>query len=654
MTKIFTLWTIQVLYLLLATPTWLCQGAHILAVMPSVWKSHYLFGHYILTQLVEQHNHTVTLISPYEMDNLTRGNMTKEKFREIKVEGLLNNWLEMGLSFDLQEMHDKSVMEHFTRLMYATTSNTDNLLQNSQVREMLQSPQKFDLLIVDLFLSDALLGLSFYYQIPTMVLSPSGSNTWLNQRFGNPQNAALDPSNFLPYAKDMTFWQRCVNTLMAMFEKLTYSFFHMISQQAVYTKHFEPLCQLANWCKELPHHKELTENLSLALINTHPVLQYPRAFLPNMLSIAGIHLKTTEEQLELPNHIREFIEKANQGVIYMSFGANIYDFPSEKLQLFFDVFETLPDMRFIIKYDEPDSLPLTLNISKQILLNNWWPQQAILAYKNVKIFITSGGFMSITEALFYEKYILAIPITPEQCVLTEKLSKQNAAYKLNYNDLAYDQLMYAIQQLLQDKSQYQSSVLELKQQLLQNLDHLSPLTRTLNAIEMTLASNGLDYLKPHSHHLNFWNSILIDVMFTLILGLLAILAIPFLLTSCILKRSYQNQTKLNLLNQQQNNHRYYCKVNDFLTSTTPPRNCGNNKKQHKENTEDNMDVLMRPMGSKRRNSDVNSKKRKRLSSNSSSSCCNCSVSSSSAPTTPLAKRESPFFDQVSGDNVKDI
>src|SRR5512142_1821546 len=110
MTKIFTLWNIQFLYLILANPSWLCQGAHILAVMPSVWKSHYLFGHYILTQLVEQHNHTVTLISPYEMDNLTRGNMTKEKCREIKVEGLLNNWLEMGLSFDLQEMHDKSVM----------------------------------------------------------------------------------------------------------------------------------------------------------------------------------------------------------------------------------------------------------------------------------------------------------------------------------------------------------------------------------------------------------------------------------------------------------------------------------------------------------------------------------------------------------------
>lgn len=155
--KFKTWWCLHVLSYFFITSPLPGQGAHILAVLPSVWKSHYLFGHHILNQLVEKNNHTVTLISPYEME-VTGGCMSAEKFREIKIEGLLNNWIEMGLSFDLEEMHLKSVMEHFTRLMYATTSNTDGILQNSKVREMLQSQQKFDLLIIDLFLSDALLG----------------------------------------------------------------------------------------------------------------------------------------------------------------------------------------------------------------------------------------------------------------------------------------------------------------------------------------------------------------------------------------------------------------------------------------------------------------------------------------------------------------
>ena len=93
--------------------------------------------------------------------------------------------------------------------------------------------------------------------------------------------------------------------------------------------------------------------------------------------------------------------------------------------------------------------------------------------------------MSITEALYHEKSILAIPITPEQYVLSEKLSQQNAAYKLNYQDLTYDQLMYALQQLLTDKTQ-QLKVKQLKQQLIKNLDKATPLQQTFNAIELAL------------------------------------------------------------------------------------------------------------------------------------------------------------------------
>lgn len=133
-----------------------CHGIHILAVLPSVWKSHYLFGHHLMQQIVEHKNYSVTLISPYEGGGDGNNQAYDPRLREIKVDGLLENWSEMGLAFDIDEMHTKSVMEHFTRLMYATTSNTDLFLKYAL--EQLNSEQHFDLLVVDLFLSDALLG----------------------------------------------------------------------------------------------------------------------------------------------------------------------------------------------------------------------------------------------------------------------------------------------------------------------------------------------------------------------------------------------------------------------------------------------------------------------------------------------------------------
>lgn len=82
------------------------------------------------------------------------------RIREIRIEDqdLKQNWLDMGMSFEAEQMHAQSVMERFTRMIYAGTTNVDLLLSDAQVQKLLTSGEKFDLLIVDLFLSDALLG----------------------------------------------------------------------------------------------------------------------------------------------------------------------------------------------------------------------------------------------------------------------------------------------------------------------------------------------------------------------------------------------------------------------------------------------------------------------------------------------------------------
>lgn len=135
-------------------------GANILAVLPSVWRSHYLFGRRLLQQLVAgPQNHSVTLISPHAL-SATDAGAALYRIREIRIEDqdLKQNWLDMGMSFEAEQMHAQSVMERFTRMIYAGTTNVDLLLSDAQVQKLITSGEKFDLLIVDLFLSDALLG----------------------------------------------------------------------------------------------------------------------------------------------------------------------------------------------------------------------------------------------------------------------------------------------------------------------------------------------------------------------------------------------------------------------------------------------------------------------------------------------------------------
>lgn len=100
-------------------------------------------------------NHSVTLISPH-----AAAEPALEGIREIRIEDqdLNQNWLDMGMSFEAEQMHAQSVMERFTRMIYAGTTNVDLVLSDAQVRKLLTSGEHFDLLIVDLFLSEALLG----------------------------------------------------------------------------------------------------------------------------------------------------------------------------------------------------------------------------------------------------------------------------------------------------------------------------------------------------------------------------------------------------------------------------------------------------------------------------------------------------------------
>ncbi|XP_036326097.1 UDP-glycosyltransferase UGT4-like [Rhagoletis pomonella] len=526
--------TLSLLHLLSALPC-LVYGVNVLAVLPSVWKSHYLFGRRLLQQLVEtQTNYSVTLISPHAQEYPVQKNI-----REIHIEGLLENWEETGLPFDVEQARLSSILEHFTRLMYAGASNVDILLGDEKFRRLVNSGEEFDLLVVDLFLSDSLLCLAHFYQIPTVVISPTGANTWLNQMIGNPQSSALDPSIFLPYSERMNIWQRSVNTLMGLFEKLTYNFFYMISHEAVYRKHFQTLNHLAD--TNLPHHRDLTKNLSLVLINSHPIVQYPRAYLPNVLEIAGAHLHGVPQQIELPAHIAYFIETAPAGAVYISLGADArtVDLAREKLDELVDVMSYLTNYNFLLKWEDRK---FYTDLPKNVMIADWWPQEAILAHLKVKVFISACGLMSIIESINGLTPILAIPIFPDQEVNARRLKKLGIALTHSFDTIEFTPIMNKIIELATNPN-YGLQVTE-KRKLL-NSNFGTPMARSIHYIDLILNSaGGGDFLKSHANELNFMRAELVDVLAIIFLGLFVIIAVPFSVTCCILRRSYINQTAL--------------------------------------------------------------------------------------------------------------
>lgn len=150
--------------------------------------------------------------------------------------------------------------------------------------------------------------------------------------------------------------------------------------------------------------------------------------------------------------------------------------------------------------------------------------------------------MSIIESINGLTPMLAIPIVPEQEVSARRLQQLGIGQMISFDAFTYDALSLNIQKLATHRN-YALQVAEMR--LLLNSTYGTPIARSIHYIELVLKSaGGGDFLKSHANELNFMRSELVDVLAIIVLGLFVIIAVPFLVTCCILRSSYINQTAL--------------------------------------------------------------------------------------------------------------
>lgn len=89
----------------------------------------------------------------------------------------------------------------------------------------------------------------------------------------------------MPYLDDMTFSQRWLNTLIATYDYVMRQLIYFPSEEELARKYFGHL-------GPLPTVRELVNNVSLVLANTHRALAPPR---PSMPSIFILHMHSMEE-----------------------------------------------------------------------------------------------------------------------------------------------------------------------------------------------------------------------------------------------------------------------------------------------------------------------------------------------------------------------
>ncbi|XP_035916783.1 UDP-glycosyltransferase UGT5-like [Anopheles stephensi] len=487
-------WTVTAVLLVMVyacTVSGPVEGAKILAIFPTSSRSHYIVGS-ALTKELARRGHEVFVINPFPQKKPLKN------YHDIDVTGSAD--IVKDLVPNLLAMADQSIWESITLTYKFGQILTNYTLQHPNVKKLIASNEKFDLIIMESFLNDAHLGFAHHFKAPCLVMSTFGASRWTNDMVGTPSPISYVPHPFLSFTDRMSFVQRIGNMLMAIMDTILGHTLDFPVQSAMYEASFpDPKPPL----EELRRHA-----VSLVLLNNHFSLSYPRPYVPNMIEVGGMHVNRKPNPL--PEDIQQVLDNAPHGVIYFSMGSNIQSsqLPVEKREAILRAFAKLKQT--VLWKWEDETLP---NRPDNVIVKAWWPQDDVLAHPNVRLFITHGGLLSTTESMYHGVPVIGIPVFGDQYLNMAKAERTGYGLLLPYQEISEERLSRAINQILGDaryKTVAQSISARYRDQ------PVEPLELAAFWVEYVIRHRGAEHLKSAGQELGFLQYHGIDVIATII------------------------------------------------------------------------------------------------------------------------------------------
>lgn len=314
---------------------------------------------------------------------------------------------------------------------YLGNDNVEKVFSHPNVQKLLKSDEKFDVVIVEQFVNDALKVFAYHYNAPLVLFVTFSSNAWINPLVANPappsyipeQKIDLDPKNF---------WHRLKNNIIYVFGELNRNLLFFPAQEKIMKKYFP----------EAPDLDKLLYNASLVLLNSHISTNKAVPRVPSMIDIGGFHVKPPKK---LPQDLQQYLDNAKEGVVYFSMGSALQsvNLPKEKREALLRVFSKLKQ-NVLWKWED-DDLP---GQPPNVKLGKWLPQQDILAHPNIKAFITHGGLLSLIESVYHGVPILSIPVFGDQVSNAMEASWNGCGRYILYSELDEKKLEEALNDIL--------------------------------------------------------------------------------------------------------------------------------------------------------------------------------------------------------------
>ncbi|GAB1865472.1 UDP-glucuronosyltransferase 2B2-like [Camponotus japonicus] len=324
---------------------------------------------------------------------------------------------------------------------------------------------------------------AFAYRFNAPLIGISSLDVYNHMRytFGSlilPSHISNWQANTLP-ENNMSFWRRLVNFYEVWKQMYKWANVHTPIEDAIVKEYLG---------EDLPHIDDITRNMSIYLVNKHPVLSYARPEQPNVIFYHGFHIAKVPPAL--PKDLKQFLDDATKGFIYVSLGTNVnwQHLPNNTFKFFLEVFSALP-YKVVWKYD-PDLLPGKF---ENILASKWFPQQSILAHRNIKLFIYQGGIQSTEETVHYGVPVIGFPIFWDQMYNVQYITiKLGVGVHLHSNNISKESIETAVHEVINNK-RYKDRIKYVSK--LYNDVPYDSLQNAVRWIEYVIRQNGTPFLR---------------------------------------------------------------------------------------------------------------------------------------------------------------
>lgn len=316
------------------------------------------------------------------------------------------------------------------------------IVRSENFQKFLRTDAKFDVIIAETLLCEELLGLGQYFNAPIILLSPVLSLPQMETFSAVPSMHSYMPNIYNGHCDRMNFFERLNNMMTKLLIDLAADWIGQPIVQKRYERMFPGVENQAT-VKDLKQN-----NISLILLNSHPVITAPRPLPPNIVEIGGAAIIPDKEVLSAD--LQKILDEATDGVIYFSLGSlvNITRILTDGDSMVMNAFNHFPHIKFLIKSEQD----IKVNMKKQenVHIQSWYPQAALLAHPNLIAFISHGGLNSIQESIYYGKPLIVVPFFFDQLPNGRLASERGYGINLPIAKLSEHTLKAAIEEILTD------------------------------------------------------------------------------------------------------------------------------------------------------------------------------------------------------------